>query len=219
MGNPTKSDWLVPAALVALALVPALGGAARLAQLATHAEVTPANARFVAAPVPIVLHVVTAIVYGILGAFQFPAGLRRRRRGWHRAAGRVLIPCALLVAGSGLWMTVAYPWAPGDGVAVYAERLVFGTAMLASVLLGIDAIRRRDFVAHGQWMIRAYAIGMGAGTQVLTHVPWFLLAEGRPGETGRGIMMGLGWVINVVVAEWVIIRQPAGARSRVVVAA
>jgi len=56
-------------------------------------------------------------------------------------------------------------------------------------------------------MTRAYAIGLGAGTQVLTHLPWFVLVGGKPGELPRGVMMGAGWVINVVVAEW-IIRKP-----------
>lgn len=55
-------------------------------------------------------------------------------------------------------------------------------------------------------MTRAYAIGLGAGTQVLTHLPWFLLVGGTPGELPRGVMMGAGWVINIVVAEWVIRR-------------
>jgi hypothetical protein len=57
-------------------------------------------------------------------------------------------------------------------------------------------------------MIRAYAIGMGAGTQVLTHLPWFILV-GKPGESARTALMGAGWVINVVVAEWIIRRSRA----------
>jgi hypothetical protein len=56
-------------------------------------------------------------------------------------------------------------------------------------------------------MIRAYAIGIGAGTQVLTHLPWFIFTDVKPGETARGVMMGLAWVINIAVAEW-IIRRP-----------
>jgi hypothetical protein len=148
-------------------------------------------------------------VYSILGALQFSPGLRRRHRAWHRAAGRVLIPAGLLVALSGLWMTLTYPWPAGDGEIVYVERLVFGLAMLVSMLIGVDAIWRRRFAAHGQWMIRAYAIGLGAATQVLTHVPWFVLADGKPGEIARGVMMGAGWVINVLVAEWIIRKQAA----------
>ena len=212
----TKSDWLIPAGLIALSLVPAIAGSVRLAELTGGAEITPENARFFAAPLPVVLHIPAAIVYSILGAFQFSPGFRRRHRAWHRAAGRVLIPCALIVALSGLWMAHFYAWPAGDGQLVYLERLVFGSAMVVSIVLGLYAIKRRDFVSHGDWMMRAYAIGLGAGTQVLTHLPWFALAENKPGELARGAMMGAGWMINVVVAEWIIrSREP---RSKPVLA-
>ena len=64
-------------------------------------------------------------------------------------------------------------------------------------------------------MMRGYAIGLGAGTQVLTHLPWFLLSESKPGELPRAVMMGAGWVINLVVAELLIRRQqlPHARRS------
>ena len=204
--KPNRSEWLVPAGLVALGLVPAIAGTVRLAQLAGGAAITPDNARFFASPLPIVLHIPAVILYSFVGAFQFARGFRRRHRAWHRAAGRVLVGCGLVAALSGLWMAYFYPWPAGDGVAVYVERLVVGTAMLASLLLAIAAVRRRDFTTHGEWMIRAYAIGLGAGTQVLTHLPWFILADGKPGETARGVMMGAGWAINMVVAEWIIRR-------------
>jgi hypothetical protein len=58
-------------------------------------------------------------------------------------------------------------------------------------------------------MMRAYALGLGAGTQVLTHLPWFLLVDGKPGELPRAVMMGAGWAINVVVAEWIIRNRTA----------
>lgn len=202
-----RSDWLLPAALIAFGLVPALGGAVRLSQLAGGTTITPENARFLAAPLPIALHIISAVTYSLLGPFLFSAGLRRRYRTWHRVAGRVLLPCAAVVAITGLWMTLTYPWPANDGVVVYAERLVFGTAMLVSIALGVVALVRRRYKVHGEWMIRAYAIGMGAGTQVLTHLPWFVLVDTAPGTTPRAVMMGLGWVINVVVAEW-IIRRP-----------
>lgn len=216
--SSTRSDWLIPAGLIALSMVPALAGSVRLAQLAGGAEITPENARFFAAPLPVMIHIPAAVVYSIVGAFQFSPGLRRRRRAWHRAAGRILIPCALLVALSGLWMAHFYPWPQGDGPLVYAERLVFGTAMVLSVVLGLYAIKRRDFASHGEWMMRAYAIGLGAGTQVLTHLPWFMLVEDKPGELARGVMMGAGWIINVVVVEWIIRSRSRVSRPRTVLA-
>jgi uncharacterized membrane protein len=213
--KPSRSDWLIPGALIALSLVPALAGTVRLTQLGGGA-VTPENARFFAAPLPVIVHIPAAIIYSIIGAFQFSPGFRTSNRGWHRLAGRVLLPSAMLVAISGLWMTLTYPRANNDGIAVYLERLIFGTAMLLSIVLGVDALRRRKYAEHGDWMIRAYAIGLGAGTQVLTHLPWFILVDLKPAETPRAIMMGLAWVINVAVAEW-IIRRPR-LRSRPVLA-
>jgi len=203
MTSKQQSQWLVPGLLVVLSLVPVLAGLSRLAELVRGATITPANARFFAVPLPVVLHILAVCPYGILGAFQFSPAFRRRRRNWHRAAGRVLAGLGVLAALTGLWMAHFYPWPENDGVALYIERLVFGSAMLISIILAVHAVRRRDFVSHGKWMIRGYAIGLGAGTQVLTHLPWFILV-GKPTEGPRAVLMGAGWVINVLVAEWVI---------------
>lgn len=208
----STSDWGILTGLIALSLVPAVAGTARLAQLAGDAALTPENARFLASPTPVLIHVPAAIIFSLLGALQFAPGFRRRHREWHRVAGALLVLSALLTALSGLWMAHFYPWPEGDGRVLYVERLVAGAAMIVSIGLGIDAIRRRDFAAHGNWMLRAYAIGLGAGTQVLTHLPWFLLVDTRPGEWPRAVMMGAGWVINAGVAEWSI-RRRQGSRS------
>lgn len=208
MPRTSRSDWLIPAGLVALSVVPAVMGTVRLAELAGGAAITEANARFFASPAPVIAHILTVIPYSIVGAFQFVPGFRRRHRGWHRGAGRVLAMLGLVAALSGLWMAHFYPWPAGDGQILYVERLVFGVGMIASIVLALFAIRRRDFQAHGEWMIRAYAIGLGAGTQVLTHLPWLILV-GQPGELGRSVVMGAGWVINVIVAEWIIRRRRA----------
>lgn len=209
MSAARRSEWLVPLLLVVLGLVPAVAGTARLAELARGAQVTPANARFFAMPLPVVIHILSVIPFSLVGAFQFSAALRRRARGWHRTAGRVLVVLGLSAASTGLWMSHFYPWPAGDGVVLYGLRIAFGSAMVISIVRSLLAIRRRDFRAHGEWMTRAYAIGIGAGTQVLTHLPWFLLV-GQPGESARAVLMGAGWVINVVVAELVIRR----ARTR-----
>jgi predicted membrane protein DUF2306 len=150
-----------------------------------------------------VAHIVSVTMYSLLGAFQFVPSLRRRR-GWHRIAGRILIPAGLLAASSGLWMSVFYPLP--DGHTDVPLRLFFGSAMLVSIVLGLVAIRRRDFVRHGAWMTRGYAIGVGAGTQALVSIPWLLLV-GPTDVPTRAVLLGAGWVINVAVAEYVIRRR------------
>ena len=201
-----KAEWLIPAALVFLSIVPVLAGAARIVELTSSTEITPDNARFFASPIPVVVHIVSVTLYALLGAFQFAPSFRRRKNGWHRAAGRILVPSGLAATLSGLWMTQFYPWPEYDGVWLYGLRLIFGTTMLASLALGYLATRRKDFPQHGAWMIRAYAIGLGAGTQVFTHLPWILFPSIHS-ELARTIMMGTGWVINLIVAEWIIRKQ------------
>lgn len=203
--TPARSSWLIPAALILLALVPVVAGAARLSDLAT-ASPTAETTRFHAAPLPVVLHILGATVYALIGAFQFSPARHTR---WHRIAGRIAFPMGLIAAISGIWMTLTYPWANADGEAVYAARLIFGTGMALSLILGVTSAVKRNIPAHKAWMLRAYAIGMGAGTQVLTHLPWFLLV-GQPTEGPRTVLMIAAWVLNLAVAEW-IIRNGNGA--------
>jgi hypothetical protein len=65
---------------------------------------------------------------------------------------------------------------------------------------------RRDFVGHGAWMTRAYAIGVGAGTQALILIPQSIIF-GSTDELSRAVFMGAAWVINLAVAEYIIRRR------------
>jgi uncharacterized membrane protein len=213
--RPTRSTgstgW-VPFALVALVLVPAVAGSLRLVELSGGPLLLPANPRMTASPVPVFVHIIGAVTYAILGAFQFSSRFRRRRPGWHRMSGRVLVVLGLAVAFSALWMTLFYPRQPGTGDLAYMFRLAFGSGMAASIVLGFAAIRRRDIAGHRAWMTRAYALALGAGTQTFTlGIGGALFGTG---ELTKDLMLGAGWVINLAVAEY-IIRCRTGSRRTV----
>lgn len=200
----SRREWLAPTGLIVLSLVPMIAGASRLTQLSIGATVTAENARFFDSPLPVIAHIVGSSVFLLLGALQFAPSLRRRR--WHLIAGRVLVPAGLASALSGMWMAVAYDLPANNGVALMVMRLVLGAAMATGIVLAFVAIRRRDVPTHSAWMTRAYAIGLGAGTQVLTVAPWAVLV-GTPDEVANTMLMGLGWAINLAVAEVVIRRR------------
>ncbi len=206
----SKAGWPVAAALTALSAIPLTAGTLRMVQLSGGPAVIPPDDRFSAFPAPVLVHVLAAVVVALAGALQFVPRLRRRGRSWHRRAGRVVALAELLVAGSGLWMTLFYAPKPGTGDLLYVARLVFGSAMAGCLFLGIAAIRRRDIAAHRAWMIRAYAVGVAAGTQAFT--------EGIGGAIfGSGVLAAdlekvAGWVINLAVAEWAI-RRPLRRRT------
>ena len=207
-GRPTRSTrsigW-VPYPLIAVIVIPAIAGSLRLLELAGGPHLMPHNPRITASPIPVIVHIVCGLLYAVLGAFQFSTGLRRRWPAWHRVGGRALVALGLALAFSALWMTVFYPHVPGGALA-YGFRLAFGSGMAASIILGFNAIRHGDVRRHRAWMARAYALALGAGTQAFTQG----IGEAVLGKTELiiALTLGAGWVINLVVVEYIIRRRP-----------
>jgi uncharacterized membrane protein len=201
MSDPTSS-WRLPIALVALATIPVIAGSLRLIDLATGSTVMPVNPRFAATPLPVVIHILSAMVFALLGAFQFSTRLRRRHRAWHRRAGRIVMVAGLGVGLSALWLNQFFPRAGATRELLYPVRAVFGVAMLVVIALGFLAARRRDFANHRAWMIRSYAIGLVAGTQAFTlGVGGAILGHG---QVTTALLLVSAWAINLTVAEWAI---------------
>lgn len=205
-GPRDSSTWRVPAALVALGTVPVVAGSLRLVELTGTAATMPSDSRYDASPLPVAVHIVSATVFAILGAFQFSPRLRRRHPGWHRKAGRALVVAGLGVALSALWLNQFFPKADATREVLYPLRTAFGAAMVITIVLGLLAARRRDFTRHRAWMIRSYAIGLVAGTQVFT------LGIGAmvfgAGDLTTALLMGAAWAINLAVAERAIRTRP-----------
>jgi uncharacterized membrane protein len=207
----TGAGWPVAAALVVLSAIPLTAGVLRLVQLAGGPAAMPADDRFTGFPVALVVHIVGSALFALVGALQFVSRFRRRHPTWHRRAGRVLAVAGLAVAGSALWLTLLTPPKPGTGDLLFLFRLVFASAMAACLVAGVAAIRRRDVAAHRAWMVRAYAIGLGAGTQAFTEGITEALVG--TGELSGDLAKGAGWLVNLAVAEWAI-RRPARRRHR-----
>jgi hypothetical protein len=209
----TRGLWLIPTGLILLALIPIVSGSLRLTQLSGGPEIIPAAARFSGTPLPVIVHIVSATIFSVVGAFQFLPNLRRGKRSWHRAAGRVLLPAGLLVALSGLWMASFSDLPAGDGPLLLGIRLAFGGYMVATIVLAVREIVRRRFVAHGAWMTRAYALGVAAGTQAIFLIPGSIIF-GSSHELSRAAAMGAAWLVNLGVAELVIRRRTVRATAR-----
>ncbi|MBK8202823.1 MAG: DUF2306 domain-containing protein [Bdellovibrionales bacterium] len=211
LSNLKRTDWIVISSLLLLSIIPVIAGIVRMNEL-IGGIVTAENSRFHASPIPVTMHIISVTIYSLFGAFQFSEGFRMQFTKLHRQFGKILIVSGFFAAITGLWMSLFYPAANYDGPFVQFVRLIVGTAMLIFLVFGVDAILRQEFKEHGAWMIRAYALGLGAGTQVLTHVPWFVFPSIK-GEFSRAVFMTLGWVINVIVAE-VIIQKTITIKQR-----
>jgi len=189
--------------LLILSAVPMLAGLSRLFSLSTGAFTLDGHERFAAEPWVASLHIIGATAFATLGAFQFVPSLRRGE--WHRIVGRLLSALGISAALAGTWM--ALRWAPKafDSAALNAIRTVVALAMVTFVALGFITARRRQFEAHGAWMLRAYALFLGAGTQVFT-AGFTALPFMSPymSEELATASMSAGWLINALVAEWIL---------------
>ena len=193
-----RGGWLAITGLLLLSALPVLGGALRLGELAVQ------NALLDHSPVPLIGHVVAMSAFCLVGAFQFSPALRMRR-GWHRTAGRVLIPAGFVAALSGIWLAVFFGGA-ADAFSMAMVRLLFGVAMASFLALGVLAIRRRDFAAHGAWLTRAYAVAVSGGTQALVVALW-TIPLGEVDASGETLLVAAAFLINSAVAELIIVRR------------
>ncbi|MEV4512316.1 DUF2306 domain-containing protein [Dactylosporangium sp. NPDC049525] len=160
----------------------------------------------------LVVHIFTAAVALVAGPLQFVAAVRARRR-THRTLGRIyllggVLPAALTAIPVALWSG-----RPLTQVGLTAAAVLW----LVTGGLAYRAARRRDFVAHRDWMTRNYALTFLAVTSRIL-VPLLLLAwvpfggpdAGSIGEHATSMIpigQTLGWIINLLVAERLIRRR------------
>lgn len=204
LAEPPRRAWLAPAGLLALSAAPSLFGVVRLFGLALGRATLPDHARVSEHPWPLVLHIVGATGFAILGALQFSAPLQRRR--FHRVSGRLTVVFGVAAALSAMWLATMVPPGPDDAPWLRGPRFAAGAGMLACLLAGFAAVGRRDMDAHTAWMTRAYALALGSGTQFFTLLPYVLLAERRD-ATIASVLLAAGWVVNLAVAERAIRRR------------
>lgn len=200
-------NYYISLGLVLLSVVPLLAGIFRITTLSQGLPITVENERFFDERMAVLVHIATATIFSIFGAFQFSSRIRLLYVRWHRLSGRVMVLAGIIAAVTGLYLTIVFPKLETDGPTLYYVRLVVGIAMLTSLILAVRAISVRNFVSHGAWMTRGYAIGLGAGTQVFTHLPWLLMDGSLPTGLIRDSAMASGWLINYLVAEWLINRK------------
>ena len=111
-----------------------------------------------------------------------------------------------------IWMTLAYVIPPElQGRLLFWVRLAVGSGMAMALILAIRAIRGGNVLRHQAWMLRAYALGQGAGTQVLFLLPpQLFLGEAVTGMP-RDLLMTAAWAANVLIAESVLRTQETKA--------
>ena len=156
------------------------------------------------APISHFTHVVGGALFGIIGPIQFGRVLAGRYGRLHRIMGRVFVLCGFALALSSITLLLRF-W--GDApLLLSSARLIFAIALAISLTLGMTAIFAKDIQRHKRWMIRAYAIGMGATVVSVIYIPIFAITGEPPMGLASDILFIGSWTLAVGIAERIIQR-------------
>ena len=215
MTNKRYKNWLVPGLLLLLGSINVISGAFQLDTIMQGPPAVPdemMTMEYFSMPVPIVLHILAGVIFNLMGPLQFAPITWGRWAGWHRWSGRLLVLSGFLIAGTGLWMNHVYP--QYGGLFKYPGIVVNSLGLAVALGIALQAVRSsdRDIAKHRKWMMRAVAFGLGPATQRVVIIPYFLIF-GIPDDWMIGLVIWMGFLINLAVVEFVLARNRRGRQS------
>lgn len=150
-------------------------------------------------------HVFSSIFLLMAGFTQFSSPFKKRYSVLHPFVGKMYVFMLLFVSGpAGLIMGV---YANGGWTSQVAF-VTLSILWLWTTAKAWQAIRARNFIAHGEWMIRSYALTLSALTLRAWKFLIVIVLHPRPMDVYM-IVAWLGWIPNLMIAEWLIRRHYA----------
>lgn len=154
------------------------------------------------------LHIYTSIFLLLAGFTQFSNVIRQKYRQLHRGMGWVYVVIILLAAApSGIVMG----WHANGGWTSQSSFVILGILWFVFTSLALYFAIKKNWKQHREFMIRSFALTLSAIT--LRFWKWVIVALFHPPPMDvYRIVAWLGWVLNLLIAEW-IIRQKKARRS------
>lgn len=205
-----RRPWVVPLGLMTLAFV--------AFSLPPYLTLDPGMSRVsVREDIPwyyalLVTHIVFGSVALLTACLQVWPWLRRNHLAVHRWSGRVYFFAGVLPAGlASLAISPYGEWGLNQRVANTMLALLW----LGTSIAGYRAARERRFRQHREWMIRSFALAFAIvsnrvwwaiSTMAFAHVVppsrATIIADPELAAQLFGLSAWLGWVVNLLVAEW-----------------
>lgn len=146
-------------------------------------------------PIGSLSHLPVGAVALAAGAFQFNARLRTRRVDVHRLLGKIYLG-AVLVSGASAGYLALHS---AGGVTTQWGFGLMAVVWVGAAALAFVRIRTGDVDGHEAWMMRSYAVCLGAVT--LRVYLGTSAAMGIPFDQAYPVISWLCWVPNLLVVE------------------
>jgi uncharacterized membrane protein len=149
------------------------------------------------------IHVYTSIFILFAGFIQFSSRIRKAYPKLHKSTGKFYILAILILAGpSGLLMG----YYANGGIISQVSFCLLAVIWILFTWIAFKKAREGNFKEHRYWMYRSYALTLSAIS--LRLFKWIIVLIWHPGpmDTYR-IVAWLGWIINLVICEFIILNQ------------
>lgn len=149
------------------------------------------------------IHVFSSVFLLLAGFTQFFSPADNRFVRVHRLVGKTYVIIILLISGPAGLIIALYA---NGGITSQIAFVMLDILWMYTTFMAWLKIRDRDFRAHGNYMIRSYALTLSALTlRAWKYLIVFALYP-HPMDVYR-IVAWLGWVPNIIIAEIIIRRK------------
>ena len=146
------------------------------------------------------VHVLTSMFLLIAGFTQFYNPFKNKMVNIHRTKGKLYIIVLLLLSGPAGFIMSLYA---NGGLLSQTAFTILSVLWIFFTVKAYLAIRNRDFVQHGNFMIRSYALTLSALTLRAWKFLLVILFHPHPMDAYM-LVAWLGWVPNLILAEYLI---------------
>lgn len=162
--------------------------------------------RYAQHPVLAYLHIVPGVIFMVGAPLQFVPWIRRRHLRWHRRLGRVFLVSGLVAGLFAIVIGIVFPF---GGAVEAAATVTFGSIFVFALARAFLHVRAGNVAAHREWMIRAFALGLGVST-IRLWIPVLQSLTDMTFERSLGIAFWMAFTMHLAAAEiW--IRRTRGA--------
>jgi hypothetical protein len=150
-------------------------------------------------------HVFSSIFLLIAGFTQFFSPINKRFSSVHRTIGKMYITIVLFISGPAGFIMSLYA---NGGLLSEIAFTILSVFWITTTTMAWKKIQQHDFIGHGNYMIRSYALTLSALTLRAWKYIMVMLFHPHPMDVYM-IVAWLGWIPNLIIGEIIIKRNYA----------
>lgn len=154
----------------------------------------------------VVGHISAASIALLAGILQFIPLIRNKVPLLHRASGYLFAFTAIFGLALGAYISVSLPMVGGTKTII--SNVIGGVLGITFVVISFACIWKKQYLKHGQWMLRSYAVLMAILTVYLLIGVFSSL--GFNAEQSYGLAHMICFPVNLLIAELIIRKPPSG---------